>query len=314
MTSEIFLTVVIPVFNEEESLPHLCSQLYPVLESLEKKYEVIFVDDGSTDGSFETLRCLSSKYLYLRAIRFRRNSRKASALAAGFKEARGELIVTMDADLQDDPQEIPRLVDALSDKFDVVSGWKKKRHDPVSKTVPSRFFNFVTSLVSGLRLHDFNCGLKIYRREVCEDVLPYLYGELYRFLPAIAHWGGYRVGEIPVQHHPRRFGSSKFGVRRLLNGFLDLMTITFIVRFMNTPMHIFGSLGLLSTLGGISICSYIAILHIEYGNIQSRHPLLLLGILLVIIGIQFFSTGLLSDMFASSQQRGGKSPRIAERI
>ena len=314
MTSEIFLTVVIPVFNEEESLPHLCSQLYPVLESLEKKYEVIFVDDGSTDGSFETLRSLSSKYLYLRAVRFRRNSRKASALAAGFKEARGELIVTMDADLQDDPQEIPRLVDALSDKFDVVSGWKKKRHDPVSKTVPSRFFNFVTSLVSGLRLHDFNCGLKIYRREVCEDVLPYLYGELYRFLPAIAHWGGYRVGEIPVQHHPRRFGASKFGVRRLLNGFLDLMTITFIVRFMNTPMHIFGSLGLLSTLGGISICSYIAILHIEYGNIQSRHPLLLLGILLVIIGIQFFSTGLLSDMFASSQQRGGKSPRIAERI
>ncbi len=314
MTSEVFLTVVVPVFNEEESLPHLCTQLYPVLESLRKNYEVIFVDDGSTDESFETLKSLSSKYSNLRAIRFRRNCRKASALSTGFREARGELIVTMDADLQDDPQEIPRLLDALSDKFDVVSGWKKKRHDPISKTVPSRFFNLITSLVSGLRLHDFNCGLKIYRREVCEDVLPYLYGELYRFLPAIAHWGGYRVGEIAVQHHPRRFGISKFGTKRLLNGFLDLMTITFIVRFMNTPMHIFGGMGLLSTLGGFSICSYIALLHYEYGNIQSRHPLLLLGILLIIVGIQFFSTGLLGDMLASFQQRGGKSPRIAERI
>tara|TARA_B100000902_G_C27280863_1_gene901675 strand:- start:325 stop:1269 length:945 start_codon:yes stop_codon:yes gene_type:complete len=314
MTNEVFLTVIIPVFNEEESLPHLCRQLYPVLDSLENNFEVIFVDDGSTDGSFAVLKKLSTKYLGLRAIRFRRNCRKASALSIGFKEARGTLIVTMDADLQDDPREIPQLIDALSDNLDLVSGWKKKRHDPLSKTVPSRIFNFITSLVSGLRLHDFNCGLKIYRREVCEDVLPYLYGELYRFLPAIAHWSGYRVGEIPVRHHPRQFGYSKFGTKRLLNGFLDLMTITFIVRFMNTPMHIFGSLGLLSTLGGISICSYITVLHFEYGNIQSRHPLLLLGILLVIVGIQFFSTGLLGDMLASSQQRGGKNPRIAERI
>lgn len=314
MRNEVFLTVIIPVFNEEESLPHLCRQLYPVLDSLENNFEVIFVDDGSTDGSFSVLKTLSTKYLGLRAIRFRRNCRKASALSIGFKEARGALIVTMDADLQDDPQEIPQLIDALSDNLDLVSGWKKKRHDPLSKTIPSRIFNFVTSLVSGLRLHDFNCGLKIYRREVCEDVLPYLYGELYRFLPAIAHWNGYRVGEIPVRHHPRQFGYSKFGTKRLLNGFLDLMTITFIVRFMNTPMHIFGSLGLLSTLGGISICSYIALLHFEYGNIQSRHPLLLLGILLVIVGIQFFSTGLLGDMLASQQQRGSKNPRIAERI
>ena len=314
MTSEVFLTVVVPVYNEEESLPHLCSQLYPVLESLEKTFEVIFVDDGSTDGSFETLKSLSSKYLNFRAVRFRRNCRKASALSTGCKEANGELVVTMDADLQDDPQEIPRLIDALSVKYDVVSGWKKKRHDPLSKIIPSRLFNFITSLVSGIRLHDFNCGLKIYRRDVCEDVLPYLYGELYRFLPAIAHWEGYRVGEIPVQHHPRKYGYSKFGTKRLLNGFLDLMTITFIIRFMNTPMHIFGSLGLISTVGGFAICSYIALIYFDYGNIQSRHPLLLLGILLIIVGIQFFSTGLLGDMLASSKERGGNSPRIAERI
>ena len=197
---------------------------------------------------------------------------------------------------------------------DLVSGWKKKRHDPISKTLPSRFFNRVTSLVAGIRLHDINCGLKAYRREVTEDALPYLYGELYRFLPAIAHWAGYRVSEIPVQHHPRRFGYSKFGAKRLLNGFLDLLTVTFVVRFMTTPMHVFGSLGLLSTLCGTVVCAYIALLRYEHGNIQNRHPLLMLGVLLVIVGIQFFSTGFLGDMLASMHQRGGRTPRIIERL
>jgi glycosyltransferase involved in cell wall biosynthesis len=247
-------------------------------------------------------------------VRFRRNYRKAAALAIGFKEARGEIVITMDADLQDDPSEIPRLLEKLDEGCDLVSGWKKKRHDPLSKTLPSRLFNKVTSMVSGIRLHDFNCGLKAYRREVCEDALPYLYGELYRFLPAIAHWAGYRVGEIPVQHHPRQFGYSKFGTKRLLNGFLDLMTITFVVRFMTTPMHIFGSLGLLSSFVGSLVCAYIALLRFEHGNIQNRQPLLLLGVLLIIVGIQFFSTGLLGDMLASMNQRGGKTPKIADRV
>jgi glycosyltransferase involved in cell wall biosynthesis len=314
MTQEVFLSVVIPVFNEEESLPPLCAKLRAALEPLEKSYEIIFIDDGSTDDSFAVIRQLSDEYPSIRAVRFRRNYRKAAALATGFKEARGQVVITMDADLQDDPDEIPRLLQKLAEGCDLVSGWKKKRHDPLSKTLPSRVFNKVTSMVCGIRLHDFNCGLKAYKREVCEDALPYLYGELYRFLPAIAHWGGYRVEEIPVQHHPRQFGYSKFGTKRLLNGFLDLMTITFVVRFMTTPMHIFGSLGLLSTLAGSLICAYVALLRIEYGNIQNRHPLLLLGMLLVIVGIQSFSTGLLGDMIASMNQRGGKTPKIADRI
>ncbi len=314
MTNEVFLSVVIPVFNEEESLPPLCEKLYAVLDRLEKSYEIIFVDDGSTDQSFSVMRELSAHYPQIRAVRFRRNYRKAAALATGFSEARGEVIITMDADLQDDPEEIPRLLDKLDEGSDLISGWKKKRHDPLSKTLPSRLFNRVTSMVAGIRLHDFNCGLKAYRREVCEDALPYLYGELYRFLPAIAHWAGYRVDEMPVQHHPRRFGYSKFGTKRLLNGFLDLMTITFVVRFMTTPMHVFGSLGLISTLAGSVVCAYVALLRFEFGNIQSRHPLLLLGVLLVIVGIQFFSTGLIGDMVASMNQRGGKTPRIADRI
>ncbi len=314
MTQEVFLSVVIPVFNEEESLPPLCAKLRAALEPLQQSYEIIFIDDGSTDDSFAVIRQLSGEYPSIRAVRFRRNYRKAAALATGFKEARGQIIITMDADLQDDPDEIPRLLQKLEEDCDLVSGWKKKRRDPLSKTLPSRVFNKVTSMVCGIRLHDFNCGLKAYRREVCEDALPYLYGELYRFLPAIAHWAGYRVGEIPVQHHPRQFGYSKFGTKRLLNGFLDLLTITFVVRFMTTPMHIFGSLGLLSTLAGSLVCGYVALLRIEYGNIQNRHPLLLLGMLLVIVGIQSFSTGLLGDMIASMNQRGGKTPKIADRI
>ena len=220
----------------------------------------------------------------------------------------------MDADLQDDPAEIPNLLAALSQENDLVSGWKKKRHDPISKTAPSKVFNLVTSMVSGIRLHDFNCGLKVYRREVAEDALPYLYGELYRFLPAIAHWAGYRVTEIPVTHHARQFGVSKFGARRLLNGFLDLLSVTFIVRFMTTPMHVFGSLGLLSTLAGSAIGGYITYLWAQTGTIQNRHPLLMLAVLLIIVGIQFFSTGLLGDMLASMHQRGGRTPRISARI
>ena len=314
MAGNIFLSLVVPVFNEEESLPHLWTKIHRVLGAEDRAWEVVFIDDGSTDDSFAVLAKLAGEFPQVNALRFRRNYRKAAALAAGFKEARGQIIITMDADLQDDPDEIPRLLAAIDKDYDLVSGWKKKRQDPLSKTLPSRFFNRVTSLVAGIRLHDFNCGLKAYRREVTEDALPYLYGELYRFLPAIAHWAGYRVGEIPVQHHPRRFGYSKFGAKRLLNGFLDLLTVTFVVRFMTTPMHVFGSLGLCSTLGGLAICSYIALLHYEHGNIQNRHPLLMLGVLMVIVGIQFFSTGFLGDMMASLHQRGGRTPRIIERI
>ena len=309
------LSIVIPVFNEEESLTPLCEKLDAVLTDLGLTHEVIFIDDGSTDSSYDVLERLGADYAWLRAMRFRRNYRKAAGLATGFKQARGEFIVTMDADLQDDPEEIHGLLQQLEqESLDLVSGWKKKRHDPLSKTLPSKVFNLVTSVVSGIRLHDFNCGLKIYRREVTEDALPYLYGELYRFLPAIAHWSGYRVGERPVTHHARQFGVSKFGAKRLLNGFLDLLSITFVVRFMTTPMHIFGTLGLLSTMAGSGIGAYISWLWWQSGTIQNRHPLMMLGVLLIIVGIQFFSTGLLGDMLASMHQRGGRTPRITSRL
>lgn len=309
-----YLSLVIPVYNEEESLAPLCAKLDEVLQKQDFGSEVIFVDDGSTDASFARIAELHRDYSYIRALRFRRNYRKAAALAAGFKHARGEVIITMDADLQDDPNEIPNLLAKLDEGNDLVSGWKKKRHDPIGKTLPSKVFNRVTSMVAGIRLHDFNCGLKAYRREAAEDSLPYLYGELYRFLPAIVHWAGYRVTEIPVLHHARKFGVSKFGTKRLFNGFFDLLTITFVVRFMSTPMHVFGSFGLLSTLAGGAICAYIAYLRFEFGNIQNRHPLLMLGMLLVIVGIQFFSTGLLGDMLASMSQRGERQVRISETL
>jgi glycosyltransferase involved in cell wall biosynthesis len=311
---KIYLSIVIPVLDEEESLPHLCEKIHRVLEKQDFAAEVLFIDDGSRDRSFAVMNELGQQYGYIRALRFRRNQRKAAALAAGFRETHGEVVITMDADLQDDPEEIPNLLAALDGGLDLVSGWKKKRRDPLSKRLPSKLFNWVTSKVAGIRLHDFNCGLKAYRRAVTEDMLPYLYGELYRYLPAIAHWAGYRVGEIPVNHHPRQFGKSKFGAKRLLNGFFDLLTVTFVVRFMATPMHIFGSLGLLSTFAGGSICAYIAFLRYVHGNIQYRYPLLMLGVLLIIVGIQFFSTGLLGDMLASMNQRSGRAPLVNERI
>jgi glycosyltransferase involved in cell wall biosynthesis len=256
---------------------------------------------------------MSRKHSRVRAIRFQRNNRKAAALAAGFSAARGGIIITMDGDLQDDPAEIRNLLTALEAGSDLVSGWKKERHDPLSKTLPSKLFNLVTSLVSGIRLHDFNCGLKAYRSEVAKDLLPYLYGELYRYIPAIAHWSGYRVSEIPVNHRRRQYGKSKFGSRRLINGLLDLLSITFVVRFMTTPMHVFGSLGMMCGLAGTAIGGYITFLWLQTGSIQNRHPLLILCVLLIIVGIQLFSTGLLGDMLASVHQRSGRTPRVSNR-
>ena len=307
------LSIVVPVFNEAESIPELCELLAAQLDALALSSEILFVDDGSTDNTYSTIEEMSRKRSGLRAIRFQRNNRKAAALAAGFKAARGGIIITMDGDLQDDPAEIPNLLTSLEAGSDLVSGWKKERHDPISKTLPSKLFNLVTSVVSGIRLHDFNCGLKAYRSEVAEDLLPYLYGELYRYIPAIAHWNGYRVSEIPVKHHRRQYGKSKFGSRRLVNGLLDLLSITFVVRFMTTPMHVFGSLGMLCGLAGTAIGGYITWLWMQTGSIQNRHPLLIFCVLLIIVGIQLFSTGLLGDMLASVHQRGGRTPRVSDR-
>ena len=247
MTNETFISAIVPLLNEEESLRELYDQLAASLTSL-GSWEIIFVDDGSTDGSLEVLKNLHEKDPRVRLISFRKNYGKSAALNAGFHAARGDYVVTLDADLQDDPAEIPNLMRKIEEGYDLVSGWKKKRYDPLSKTIPSRIFNFATGILSGLRIHDFNCGLKAYRREVTEK-LP-VYGELHRFLPALAHWDGFRVTEIPVQHHARKYGRTKFGISRFFNGFYDLMAVIFLSRFTKKPMHLFGLLGVLCALLG----------------------------------------------------------------
>ncbi len=295
------LSVVVPVYNERESLTPLHARLGQVLAG--DSYEIIFVDDGSSDGSSQALQEIQAGDPCVRVVRFGRNFGKAAALAAGFKETRGEVIITLDADLQDDPAEIPRLVATLEDGYDLVSGWKKGRQDPPSKTVPSRFFNWTTSRLTGIPLRDFNSGFKAYRRPLLEHLS--LYGELHRFIPALVYWKGFRVTEIPVVHHPRRWGKSKYGAWRFLAGFLDLMTVLFLTRFRHRPLHVFGLLGLVSALIGLVINVYLSVVWLLGERIGNR-PLLMLGVLLMVIGIQFFSIGLLAEMLtlASSRQDG----------
>jgi len=298
--------LVVPVFNEAESLPQLYREIEEALG--DEGYEIIFVDDGSRDGSLKVLAHLANEHPQIRVLRFRRNFGKAEALYAGFKEARGEIVVTLDADLQDDPAEIPRLVAAVVEEgYDLASGWKSPRRDPPSKTVPSRLFNWVTARLTGLPLHDFNSGFKAYRRQILGS-LP-LYGAQYRFIPAFAHWQGYRVTEVPVAHRPRRHGRSKYGWGRLLAGFLDLFTMLFLTRFRRRPLHLFGSLGLVCLIAGLIINAYLTVLWFG-GEVLSQRPLLLLGVLLMVMGVQFLSIGLLGEMLSRSHG-GGEQERPA---
>lgn len=293
------ISVVIPLFNEEESLPELALQLESELEKLTKgRYEVIFIDDGSTDKSFQVLRTIHERNNKFRAIRFRRNYGKSAALSVGFDEAKGVIICTMDADLQDDPSEIRNLVEKLKEGYDLVSGWKKKRHDPITKTIPSRFFNFVTSKMSKLKLHDFNCGLKIYRREVVKSIQ--VYGEMHRYIPALAHWEGFRIAEIPVKHHPRRYGKSKFGFSRMIKGYLDLLTVMFTTRYLKRPLHFFGTIGSLFAGAGFAIDLYLLIEWFLEKTALSNRPLLLFGVGLIIVGVQLISLGLIGEMIAKN--------------
>lgn len=294
------LSVVIPLFNEEESLVELSIELKKILDGLRLKYEILFVDDGSTDNSFKILQEMHQLNRQIKAIRFRRNFGKSAALSAGFQAARGAVIVTMDADLQDDPAEIPHLIEKLRNGYDLISGWKRERHDPVSKTIPSRLFNFVTAKLTGLRLHDLNCGLKAYRKELAKDLK--IYGELHRFIPVLAHWAGFRVGEIIVQHHPRKYGKTKFGAGRFWRGFLDLLTVLFTTRYIRRPLHLFGVWGLISFLIGLGIDLYLSIEWILGRTALGNRPLFLLGIVLIIVGIQFVSMGLLGEMITKTQQ------------
>jgi glycosyltransferase involved in cell wall biosynthesis len=295
-----WISVVIPAWNEAESLPELNRELTEVLESLGRPWEVLYIDDGSRDGSDAVLERLAAADRRVRVILLRRNFGKSAGLATGFKAVRGDVVVTMDADLQDDPHELPRLLAELDKGHDLVSGWKLKRHDPITKTAPSKLFNLVTSAVAGVKLHDFNCGFKVYRREVT-DALE-VYGELHRFLPALAHWRGFRVSELAVNHRARRFGRSKFGAARFINGFLDLLAAAFISTSALKPLHVFGRIGLLFFLAGAGLGVWFIAQWVQGDPIRVR-PLMLLGAGLVLLGIQFVLMGLLGEMIAHQSAR-----------
>jgi glycosyltransferase involved in cell wall biosynthesis len=289
------LSIVIPLLNEKESLRPLFDAIVNAAGPV-GHYEMIFVDDGSVDGSFEEIRAISaSAGTKVRAFRFSRNYGKSAALATGIARATGDLIVTMDADLQDDPAAIPDLMKKLDEGYDLVSGWKKIRHDPVSFTVPSRIWNFATSLISGVRLHDFNCGLKAYRAAAAKSLE--IYGERHRYLPVLAHWDGWRVAEIPVTHHRRKFGKSKYGFSKFFKGFLDLLTLLFLRRYLRSPLHFFGLVGLLLMAAGGAVLGYFGVQWLLTGVMRIR-PLTLLSVGAVIMGIQFLSFGFLAEMLA----------------
>jgi len=303
------ISVVVPVHNEDRSVALLYDELRSALEPLETEWEAIFVDDGSTDGTFAALTRLHNGADNVRVVRLRRNFGKAAALVAGFDQARGETVVTIDGDLQADPAEIPRLLAKLDEGFDLVSGWKTHRRDRLSRRVLSRIFNRVTGAFSGVRLHDMNCGLKAYRAEVVHGLR--LYGELHRFIPVLAHYRGFRIAELPVNHRPREHGRSRYGVERYLRGFLDLLTVSFIGRYRHRPLHLFGGLGLILGLFGSAILIYLTVLK-ALGNAIGHRPLLMLGVLLVVIGMQFFSLGLISEMITSHHEERAQERDRAE--
>lgn len=304
------ISVVIPLYNEHESLEELYGRISASLAPMQEDYEIVFVDDGSTDGSFEVLSRLRNQDSRVKVIRFLANSGKAAALQAGFDAVDGDAVITMDADLQDDPAEIPALIAALEGGLDLVSGWKKDRRDPLSKTAPSKFFNMVIRYFSRLKLHDFNCGLKAYRREVVQSFR--VYGELHRYIPVLAKFNGFRVGEIPVCHHPRKYGSSKYGMKRFIAGFLDLLTVILLTRYTSKPLHLFGSVGLAFCFIGGIINLYIVGLFVksEFQNIQGRQPLLVGGVFLFLLGVQFISTGLLAELITHSRMEKQSTYRI----
>lgn len=298
------ISVIVPVMDEQETIAALCEKVIAAFDAgvrdTAELVEIIFIDDGSRDGTWNAISEASARHEIVHGIRFRRNFGKAAALQEGVNRARGEIVITMDGDLQDDPAEIPRFLEALRSGLDLVSGWKKTRHDPMGKTLPSKLFNFVTSRVSGVKIHDFNCGFKAYRREIFDSVG--LYGELHRFVPALAHAIGYRVGEIEVLHHPRRFGKSKYGVGRLAKGFLDLLTVLTITRFNSRPGHLFGGLGIAVGAVGVLIDLYLLALWISGEAIGTR-PLLSLGVLLTILGLQFILFGMMAELLVSNRWR-----------
>ena len=310
--AELDVTVLVPVKDEEATIQELATRVAAVLDGLGRSFEIIFVDDGSGDGTVQRIREAHAADRRVKLVRLRRNFGKAAALSAGFDQARGQIIITMDGDLQDDPEEIPRFLETMEEKdLDLVSGWKHQRRDPASKRLPSLLFNWATRRIAGVDLHDFNCGFKAYRREVLEQIS--VYGELHRYIPVLASRRGFSVGEIPVNHHPRRHGVSKYGWDRLYKGLLDLITVLFITRYTRRPLHLFGAFGLIFLTLGVGINLYLAIRWLD-GEYLSNRPLLLLGILLMLLGFQTLTTGLLGEMITFKNFRRPDSYSVKERL
>lgn len=299
----IDLSFVIPVFNEEHTLKELHAK---ILENIgDKSYEIIFINDGSTDNSYSVLKEIAEYDRNVKIINFRRNFGKSAALQAGFNKAQGEIVITMDADLQDDPAEIPRFIQKINEGYDLVAGWKKHRKDPISKKIPSKIFNTATSLIFKLKLHDYNCGFKAYRKEAVKSID--IYGELHRYIPALVKAKGFKICEIPVHHHRRRHGKSKYGMERFVRGFLDLLTVMMITKYERSPLYLFGIGGLIIAGIGLVINIYLAILKIFFGVPLGNRPLLFLGVLLVVVGIQFISIGLIGEMIVYTSRRISKN-------
>lgn len=309
ISNQYDLSIVIPFYNEEESLSILYEKIVLVLNKLGKSYEIIFIDDGSTDNSYNIVSDIQNGDPNLKIVKFRSNFGKAKALNEGFKKAKGRIVFTMDADLQDDPEEIPNFLNKIDEGFDLVSGWKIKRHDPLEKRLPSKLFNKTTSLVTGLKLHDFNCGFKAYKREILEEIR--VYGELHRYIPALAHWQGYTVGEISVRHHARKFGVSKYGWERYFRGLFDLCTVVLLTKYIRNPLHLFGFSGIASLLVGTVILCFLTGLQILYGGILGHRPLSFFAVLLILVGGQLVSLGLMAEFLSNiSQKRGGRKISI----
>jgi glycosyltransferase involved in cell wall biosynthesis len=315
------ISVVIPAKDEAESLPELGAWIDRVLKASQLSYEVIFIDDGSSDGTWEVMRQLHVSNPSIKAIRFNRNFGKSAALHTGFRAAQGEVVITMDADLQDSPDEIPALYKMIrEDGYQLVSGWKKKRHDPITKTLPSKFFNAVTRRISGIRLHDFNCGLKAYARVVVKSIT--VYGEMHRYIPVLAKWAGFtKIGEKVVEHRERKYGVSKFGFERFVRGFLDLLTITFVGRFARRPMHFFGTWGLISFLAGFFFTAKILwdkldsvyLSKVPLKRDVTQQPIFYLALVAVVIGVQLFLTGFLAELIAR-QSVSKKEYLVVEKV
>jgi glycosyltransferase involved in cell wall biosynthesis len=307
------VSIVVPVFEEQESLPILADRIFEIAARHDfGLHEVIFVDDGSRDGSWAVMKALAEARPQVMAVRLRRNFGKATALNVGIEASSGEIIVTMDADLQDDPYELPRLIETMTSGYDLVSGWRERRNDPLSKTWPSWLYNKVTSLLSGIELHDFNCGYKAYRREVFDSVD--LYGEMHRYVPVLAHSLGFKVGEIPVEHHARPYGRSKYGFKRYMRGFLDLLTVLTITRYARTPGHLFGAIGLALLAVGMVALTYLTGLKLLTGADIGGRPMMFFGGLSVVVGVQILLFGLLSEMINSHSTGLETKVLIKERV